>query len=302
VNFTSAAPAIASLSGSGAGTSNIVLGTLTSSGSATTLTVGGNNASTFFGGVISDKTAINANAKGSLTKTGTGALTLANTSTYTGATNVSAGTLIVNGAVSGSSLVTVGDSAVLSGTGTVGALSVTASNPGTSAGGAVDPGSGVASVAANGAVTGNAITGVLTTGTFSLGAGAHLSMQLGGTTAGTGHDQVVASAVTLAGDAQVHLINGYTPVAGNTFFLVLNGGVDAVNGAFSTINNQTATEGAPINIDGSQFTLTYLANGDTGALGNDVALQVVPEPASFVSLFAGIGVLALWHRSKRKQS
>ena len=59
-----------------------------------------------------------------ITKTGAGTLTLSNTNTYTGATTVNAGTLLVNGSQSGSA-VTVNSGAILGGTnGTVGAISV----------------------------------------------------------------------------------------------------------------------------------------------------------------------------------
>ena len=94
VNFTSAAPTIASLSSSGAGTSNVVLGNSAGSGSPTALTVGGNDASTTFAGTLSDNTAIKAPAIGSLIKTGTGALTLSGANTYTGGTTINNGTLI----------------------------------------------------------------------------------------------------------------------------------------------------------------------------------------------------------------
>ena len=51
---------------------------------ANTLTAGGSNASTIFSGVMS--------GTGGLTKAGTGTLTLNGTNTYSGTTNVSAGT------------------------------------------------------------------------------------------------------------------------------------------------------------------------------------------------------------------
>ncbi|HTQ37431.1 MAG TPA: autotransporter-associated beta strand repeat-containing protein [Pirellulales bacterium] len=93
VKFTSAAPAIASLSSSGAGSSSVVLGN-TASPAATTLTVGAGGSTTSFGGVISDLTGTNAAAIGSLTLVG-GQLTLTGANTYTGNTTVSGGTLIL---------------------------------------------------------------------------------------------------------------------------------------------------------------------------------------------------------------
>ena len=67
------------------------VGSLAGSGTVTlggaTLTLGGNNASTSFSGVIG--------GNGSMTKTGTGTLTLTGASGYTGTTTISAGTLML---------------------------------------------------------------------------------------------------------------------------------------------------------------------------------------------------------------
>ncbi len=72
---------------------------------------------------------------GSLTKTGTGALTLSNTETYAGATTVSSGILAVNGDIRTSSLTTVQSGATIKGTGTTGALTVNGNlSPGNSPG------------------------------------------------------------------------------------------------------------------------------------------------------------------------
>ena len=53
-----------------------------------------------------------------------GTLTLWSTNSYTGATNVNAGTLLVNGSIASSSLTTIAAGATLKGSGTVGALAV----------------------------------------------------------------------------------------------------------------------------------------------------------------------------------
>src|SRR5215472_7939635 len=60
---------------------------------------------------------------GGVTKIGAGALVLSGTDTYSGPTTVAAGTLIVNGSIANSA-VTVNSGAMLSGTGTVGGLTI----------------------------------------------------------------------------------------------------------------------------------------------------------------------------------
>ena len=98
------------------------------------LAVGGNNLSTTFSGALQDG-GIGGGVGGSLTKTGTGALTLSGINTYTGNTIVNGGTLEVDGSIAASALTTVNSGGTLTGTGTVGATQV-------NAGGIFAPGSG----------------------------------------------------------------------------------------------------------------------------------------------------------------
>ena len=77
-------------------------------GAAVTLSIGGNNSSNTYSGILS--------GVGALTKVGTGTLTLTGVNTYTGATTISAGTLAISTNVQnlGSSAFTVSDGAGLS--------------------------------------------------------------------------------------------------------------------------------------------------------------------------------------------
>jgi autotransporter-associated beta strand protein len=95
-------------------------------------TLGGSNtgANTFQSSIVNGGGTIN------LVKGGVGTWILSGTNTYTGATNVNAGKLIINGSTSSTSLVTVASGATLGGTGTVGGNTTISGthNPGNSPG------------------------------------------------------------------------------------------------------------------------------------------------------------------------
>jgi len=107
------------------------------------LTVGGNNLSATVSGLISDG-GIGGGVGGSLTKVGTGTLLLTGASTYTGPTDVDAGTLGVNGSLV--SAVTVNNGGTLMGNGMIGGLTV-------ASGGGVAPGNSIGTLNVNGNVT-----------------------------------------------------------------------------------------------------------------------------------------------------
>jgi autotransporter-associated beta strand protein len=113
---------------SGAGTVDTVAGGIP------VLTVGGNNASSTFSGVIKNTAGVLA-----LTKTGGGIITLSGANTYSGATTVSNGTLLASGTL-GTNAVTVNANATLGGAGTIAGPVVVQSGgnfvPGTGAGAA----------------------------------------------------------------------------------------------------------------------------------------------------------------------
>ena len=101
------------------------------------LTAGASN-STTFSGVISDT--------GSFTKAGSGTLTLTGTNSYTGATNVAAGSLIVNGSISSSSLLTIMNGGLVGGTGVLPSTIV-------GSGGTLSPGNSIGAISVAGSLT-----------------------------------------------------------------------------------------------------------------------------------------------------
>jgi hypothetical protein len=138
-------------------------------------------------------------------------------------------------------------------------------------------------------------------GDFDLQSGAILKMEIGGQAPGTGYDRInVTGGVTLAGDLEGSLINGFAPTS-DLFFLLINDGVDAVNGIFNG-----APEGSFVNFSNVAYRITYLANfeaagGPSLIGGNDIAL-VVPEPATGVSLLVGLGSLLGMRRFRRREA
>jgi autotransporter-associated beta strand protein len=228
-----------------------------------TLGVDGSSDSNFAGSITGN---------GSLTKDGSGTLALTGNSSYTGATVVSDGLLVVNGNISTSTMTTIQNGATLGGSGSVGALTV-------ESGGTVTPGNS---------------PGILLTGDYSQ-AGT-LSLELDGTLAGVEYDQVnVSGTVNLSG--QLTATVGYSPVNDQMLFILINDGSDAIVGNFSGMAHMDT-----ILLDGYQWQISYTANytgSNTGTFtgGNDIALKAVPEPSALV-LF-GLSTLGLVARRRR---
>jgi autotransporter-associated beta strand protein len=236
-------------------TSGTLIGGLPGSGSGRDLIIHQlNNTSTFtIGSVIADyselvgeETVVTPTA---LTKTGAGKLVLGGANTYTGPTFVNAGPLLVNGALNGSSAVTVFLGGTLGGTGSV-----------------------TPAVTVNGAIAPGASVGTLTTGTVTFNAGSSLAIELD-TTAGTSDKLVVTGGVSTGGNrvnltltdvgGNVALANGtkftlvdYTGTWAGTDLLTYNGVAVANQSTITVGANSYIVDYADAAVDGTALTLT----------------------------------------------
>ncbi len=236
--LTSDAASFGSIEGSG----NIFLG-------SKNLSVGSNNRSTRFRGVIHDGGYID-EAGGSLTKVGSGSLTLLHSSSYTGDTTVASGDLLVenqSGSATGTGNVFV-NAGALGGTGIIaGALTIGTDN-------------------GSGAILAPRQTpqpGILTIqGNLSFQSDGVYQCALD-TDSGIA-TQVKANGVTIDARAQFSLadLGGSVVAAGTAFNLINNTAVAAILGTFDNL-----PDGSTIAVGGN----TYLASYEGGD-GNDLTL------------------------------
>jgi hypothetical protein len=227
---------------------------------ANNLTVGNNNLSTTFSGVIQDG--------GSLTKIGNGTLDLTGANTYTGDTNINAGVLKVGGSITSNTFVRRGST--LAGTGTINGNVVTYNHSTLASTGTIN-GNVVANnrsmIASTGTINGNVMNN--DSGTLRPGGGlgapgvltvvhnytqaefATLMIQI----AGMSSDQF--SVLNVLGNANLNgfldpvLSNGFVPTIGQTFTFL---NYASLTGEFSHIKHQVFDNGL------LQWSVTYEAN------------------------------------------
>jgi autotransporter-associated beta strand protein len=182
------------------GTGTILRGAA-SSANPTTFSIGGNGTSTTYSGTIANGTQGGA-ATVAVIKTGTGTFTMTGANTYSGATTVNAGTLLVNNSTghgTGSNTLTVANGGTLGGTGFVRGLVIV------NAGGTIAPGASVGTLTLN--------------SNLVLNSGAISNFELGTTNAS---DRVaVTGALTLGGTLNVTSVAGFGP---GTYTLFAYGG------------------------------------------------------------------------------
>ncbi len=234
------------------------LGSLSGSGTvylgARTFALGSNNSSTTFAGVIQDSGGRSQNTGGSLSKVGTGTLTLAGMNLYTGGTTISAGVLrVVNpdGSATGSGSVHV-DGGTLGGKGFIGGA-VT-----------VGTGSGTGAFLAPAVGTKRQVTLTIQS-TLILDADATYTCTYKARGNQSRSDEVIANGVTingatinLSGQAQGRLSPGLT------LTLINNTSASPISGTFTNL-----PDGAVISAGRNQLQASY-----EGGDGNDLTLTV----------------------------
>jgi autotransporter-associated beta strand protein len=212
-----------------------------------TLSVGNNNLSTTFAGIIQES--------GGLTKAGTGTLTLTGANTYSGPTTVTAGTLRVNnstGSGTGSGPVKI-QAGALGGTGTI-------SGPVT-----IGTGSGPGAVLAP-SVQGRQLAILTLEQGLTFKADGSYSYKLNTNSATA--DQVIAHRVNIQSGAQFSLQsfgNRRLPI-GTIFIAISNTSATPIAGTFANL-----PDGSTFSAGRNNYQATY-----EGGDGNDLTLTVVP--------------------------
>ena len=154
------------------------------------------------------------------------------------------------GTINGTGTFTIASGVTLGGTGTYN-TSITVQS-----GGTIAPGN---------------IPGTISTGNLTLAAGATASMEIDGTVAGTGYDQIVVTGTVDVSGATLTTIFGYTSATSDSYILISNDGVDAVTGTFAGL-----AEGASFTANSRAYQISY-AGGD----GNDITVtDITSAPAS----------------------
>lgn len=132
---------------------------------------------------------------------------------------------------------------------------------------------------------------------LSFSSGARLTLELGGSTRGSGYDALDVGGMLDLGDGtelRLSFIDGFTATAGQQFELIHTGA-----GLFGQFAN--VADGARLlTSDGSGSFLVHYGDGQTLVL-SDFQTTAVPEPGTWALMAAGAGLLA-WRRRTRERA
>jgi fibronectin-binding autotransporter adhesin len=236
----------------------------------------------------------------SVRKAGTGKWTLSGANSYTGVTNITNGTLAVDatGSISGTTSINISGAATFDVNALPGGFMLGSTQSITGGAGAVPGAIAGTLIADAGSIVapglGAGVTGTLSVSNgFSLLSTAHLAIDLAGSAAGVGYDQLIVNAgnISLAGDLAGSAL-AFTPTNfADVFFIIVNSGGGTTTGTLNGV-----AEGGSIVIGAQEFQISYTSDfGGAGftinGSGNDVALLAVPEPGSVASLLGGLGLV-----------
>jgi autotransporter-associated beta strand protein len=217
------------------------------------LTVGTNELSTLFNGLIQDK--VTEGFGGTLTKVGPGSLTLSSANTYRNGTVISGGAIFVNNATGSAT-----------GHGPVNVTTGTLGGGGTIAG-PVTIGNSMGTAAFLAPSEGSDEPVTLTMGrtlTFNPDGTYNCKLNTRRATA----DRVIAMGVIIESGAQfvIRSLGGHTLTVGTVFTAIDNISVNPIIGTFANL-----PDGEIVTINGNNFQASY-----SGGDGNDLTLTVVP--------------------------
>ena len=256
-------------------------------GPTSTLTVGDDNQTSTFGGIIRDAStntvylpnplwagsadatpddpdasgnhmtiavagpAALAGTKMAITKTGGGIFTLTNTSTYTGDTNINGGTLNVNGSLANASAVKINNGGALSGTGSVGQVQLASA-------GVISPGD-----RGDGNINTLHLQSLSSTGggklSLDVGTGTTDMISIAGNAIFSGNTTINTFGVPTAGTYTILQASGTDLTAGPTFTVNPPPQIFGVRPASVSLVNPATTPGQlQLNITGGAKVLTWL--------------------------------------------
>jgi autotransporter-associated beta strand protein len=255
------------------GGAGLTIGSIEGDGNAflgsNNLTVGRNNVSTVFSGVLRDG-GQNGGTGSSLTKIGSGTLTLSGTNTYTGATIIKGGVLQVDGSITSNTLVGPSGSnhsATLAGTGTI-----------------------HGSVTNNGTVSPGDAPGTLTVSSYTQMKSATLLIDIAGSNTSQSSVLDVLGTAILNGHLDPVLQNGFVPTVGESFTFM---DYESVLGAFSSITNLN------FNNNTEHWAITYQPT--FAVLTAEAGRVNVPDQGSTVLLLtlSLLGLVSSWHSLRK---